>query len=185
MNTMTKWHTEPATDAQKNMLTKIAAKKLSGEALAAKVFEIQTCKKSEVDAIKNFLFQLPWPKKVATEATAPAKTVEDWADIADGNYAYAYKGKTHFYRVARVAGKGKWAGRTFVNVQERASDELYRIYDYTMVKAVLTSIRENGPKICGQLFAEKLGKCYRCGKSLTDEENPYKSMGLGPDCGAK
>src|SRR6188508_1762759 len=127
MNTMTKWHTEPATAPQKSMLAKIAAKKLSGEALTEKIFEIETCKKSEVDAIKNELFQLPWPKKVAptTEAAAPAKTVEDWADIADGNYAYLYNGKTHFYRVVRVEGKAKWAGRTFVNVQERASDELY------------------------------------------------------------
>lgn len=186
MNTTTKWHTEPATDAQKHMLLKIAAKKVSGEGLVAYAVRINEAVKGDVDMLKNEIFQLPWPKKVAEVAlTAPAKSVELWEDVADGNYAYAYNGKTHFYRITRVEGKGKWAGRTFINVQERASDELFKIYDYKLKVAILTTIRTNGPEICGKLFAEKLGKCYRCGKTLTDDDNPYKSQGLGPDCGTK
>lgn len=112
-------------------------------------------------------------------------TMLNWDDITDGNYAFPYKGKTHFYRVSRREGKGKWAGRTFVNVQERASDELYRIDDRKRQTAILHSIREHGVTASHLLFSTEMGQCWHCLKSLTDETNPYKVHGLGPVCGPK
>jgi hypothetical protein len=137
---------------------------------------------------------IAWLKaQTKTEATpAPPSSPQakpvvaaNWDDIIDGNYAFSYNGKTHFYRVSRREGKGKWAGRTFINVQERASDDLFRIEDRKRQAAILHSIRENGPEACRMRFASELGQCCFCLKSLTDETNPYKARGAGPDCGPK
>lgn len=186
--TTTKFLSEkPATPAQKAMIAKLRDKKATADNPIISDEVIKALKFCEIDYWKNFIFQLPWPSKVMSSADTAADSpkFDMYEDIVDGNYAYEYKGKTHFYRVARVEGKGKWQGRTFINVQERASDELYKIYDYGMKKSVLSTIRGIGPAECQRLFAERLGRCWRCGKTLTDEFNPYKSQGLGPDCGAK
>lgn len=118
--------------------------------------------------------------------TTPAtSTPLNWDDITDGNYALPYQGKTHFYRVSRKEGKGKWAGRTFVNVQERASDELFKIEDRKRQVAILFSIREFGPAASHLLFSEVMDSCWHCLRSIGDETNPYKPYGLGPVCGPK
>lgn len=129
--------------------------------------------------------QLRHACRLMSQVKPIAKAAPNWDDIPDGNYAYEYHGKTHFYRVSRKAGRGKYAGRTFVNVQERASSVLYPVDDYKQRAAILHSIRENGPEACGLLFAERLGKCRFCFEDLTDEDNPYKSRGAGPVCGPK
>jgi hypothetical protein len=179
----TKTSTKPASPAQKAMIVKLRDKKATVEKPIISDEQIENLKACEIDFWRNLIWNMPWPTVKPVEGEI--KKFDDYADIVDGNYAYSYNGKTHFYRVTRQEGKGKWAGRTFINVQERASDELFRIYDYAMKKAVLTTIRENGIKECQKIFAEKLGRCWRCGKTLTDEFNPYKDQGLGPDCGTK
>lgn len=122
-------------------------------------------------------------RKVSVNPARPSSP-QNWDDIPDGNYAFEYKGKTHFYRVSRKQGKGKWSGRTFVNVQERASSVLYPM-DWKPGLAVLHRLRELGTEACGLLFSERLGKCRACFEDLTDEENPYKPYGFGPVCGPK
>lgn len=122
----------------------------------------------------------------ATPAPAQAKPRFVTAEmLPEGNYALPFDGKTHFYRVSHKAGKGKWAGTTFVNVQERASDELYPIENRKREGAIKWAILDYGFEASRMLFAEKLGQCWHCTRSLTDEENPYKSHGLGPVCGPK
>lgn len=174
-----------ATDAQKNMIRKLRDKKATATNPVISDEAIANLKRCEIDYWKNFIFQLPWPKAEKSADVKPTHKFDDYADICDGNYAYLYNGKTHFYRVTRVEGKGKWEGRTFINVQERASDELYKVYDYNMKKSILAEIRNQGIETSQKMFAERLGRCWRCGKTLTDEFNPYKSQGLGPDCGTK
>lgn len=119
----------------------------------------------------------------ANEARRDAPAYDD---IVDGNYAIQADGqKTHFYRISRKEGKGKYAGETFLNVAERASDTLFRIYDRKRKTEILNAIRTAGPVPSRLMFAERLGRCWNCYKSLTDEDNPYKIHGLGPDCGPK
>ena len=188
--TTTKFLTEkPATDGQKAMIRKIRNMKATEVNPIITDAEIEELKFADIGELKNLIFSLPWPaKKAAQEISKPAaevKKFDDYADVVNGNYAYAYNGKAHFYRVTREEGKGKWAGTTFINVQERASDELFRVYGYDMKKSILSEIRKAGISESQKLFAEKLGRCWRCGKSLTDELNPYKDQGLGPDCGTK
>lgn len=179
---------KPATEAQKNMIRKLRDKKATADNVIITDEAIEALIMSDVDYWKNTIWNMPWPTKkvdATAAATAQKSSYDMYEDIVDGNYAYEWNGKTRFYRVVRKAGKGKWEGQTFINVQERASEELFPIYNRETRKAILTTIRENGPAICQKIFAEKLGRCWRCGKILTDEFNPYKEQGLGPDCGTK
>jgi hypothetical protein len=81
----------------------------------------------------------------------------------------------------------QYAGRTFLNIQERASDELFPVRgSWTARRAILDCIRHVGPAAAHLLYADKLGACWRCNKTLTDDTgNPYRVYGLGPDCGPK
>jgi hypothetical protein len=120
-------------------------------------------------------------------ATAPAKQAYDkYDDITNGNYAYERDGKTHFYRISRSEGKGQYAGRTFLNIQERASGELFNVRGaWPVRRAILDAIRTAGVEASHVMYAERLGRCWHCNLALTDDDNPYKVHGLGPVCGPK
>lgn len=124
----------------------------------------------------------------AAAASAPGKpTFDAYNDITDGNYAVVRAGKTHFYRITRKAGKGQYAGRTFLNIQERASEELFPVRGaWHTRKAVLDSIRSAGVAESHLLYSERLTRCWHCNILLTDDTtNPYRPYGLGPICGPK
>lgn len=125
------------------------------------------------------------PAPIAAAASKPAFDAYD--DVTDGNYAIVRAGKTHFYRITRREGKGQYAGRTFINIQERASEELFPVRGpWAQRKAILDGIRSAGVQASHVLYAEKLGHCWRCNLALTDDTgNPYRVYGLGPDCGPK
>lgn len=118
---------------------------------------------------------------------APNKPAYDaYDDVTDGNYAVVRAGKTHFYRITRREGKGQYAGRTFLNIQERASDSLFPVRGaWPIRKSILDSIRAAGIDAAHLLYADKIGCCWHCNKTLTDDDNPYRIYGLGPICGPK
>lgn len=119
---------------------------------------------------------------------APAKPAYDaYTDITDGNYAIVREGKTHFYRITRREGKGQYAGRTFINIQERASDELFPVRGaWAVRKSILDSIRTAGVDAAHLMYADRLGMCWHCNRTLTDDvHNPYRKFGVGPVCGPK
>jgi hypothetical protein len=112
---------------------------------------------------------------------------DHFADITDGNYAIVREGKTHFYRVTRKVGKGQYAGRTFIKLQERASESLFRVEGpWPVRKAILNAIREAGVTASHLLYSSALSRCWHCNITLTDDhDNPYHAHGLGPVCGPK
>lgn len=118
---------------------------------------------------------------------APAKPAYDkYDDITDGNYAYERDGKTHFYRISRSEGKGQYAGRTFLNIQERASEQLFNVRGaWPVRRAILDAIRTAGVEASHLLYSTTLTRCWHCNILLTDTDNPYKVHGLGPVCGPK
>lgn len=118
-----------------------------------------------------------------TAKTAERKRAYDtYDDVIDGNYALDLnRDKTHFYRVSRRERNGK----VWLNVQERASDALFPVRSWPQRKAILDDIRRAGVDASLQMFSERLGRCWNCYQSLTDEDNPFKPYGLGPDCGPK
>jgi len=124
----------------------------------------------------------------APVAAAPAKPAFDaYDDITDGNYAVERAGKTHFYRITRSEGKGQYAGRTFINIQERASDALFPVRGaWPVRKSVLDSIRTTGVESAHLMYADRMGMCWHCNRPLTDDTgNPYRKFGVGPICGPK
>lgn len=104
---------------------------------------------------------------------APAKRAYDpYDDIPSGYYAVSNNdGDTSFYRVNHKD------GRVYVDLQ--VSDALHRI-PWATRKAALDKIRTDGPEACGKRYADEIGRCYRCGRTLTDETS--RELGIGPTC---
>jgi hypothetical protein len=127
------------------------------------------------------------PRKSAdaarTEAIAPgadttARPSTEPSDVPAGRYAIVEEGVTKFYRVSK--GKNQWAGRTFVNAQ--ASDEQYPVRNPVKVVMILAAISEDLAGAATR-YGLELGRCYRCGRTLTDETS--RALGIGPECRKK
>jgi len=56
-----------------------------------------------------------------------------------------------------------------------------RIHRSTALAALAVIVAE-GTDVCAKRFAEELGRCYKCGKHLTDETS--RALGIGPVCRA-
>lgn len=127
------------------------------------------------------------PAPVATPEPVKARTFDSYDDITDGNYALVDPdGKNRFYRITRKGGKGQYAGRTFINIQERASEELFPVRGaWARRAAILDRIRTAGVEASHLLYAQLLKRCWHCHTELTDNTQPYHRFGLGPYCGPK
>lgn len=92
-------------------------------------------------------------------------------NVADGLGGAPVK----FYRVSQVAN-----GRVYVDVQ--ASDDYHPVRTPQSLELVLGAIMVD-PVKAAERYASDLGKCYRCGRTLTDETS--RSIGMGPECRSK
>jgi len=108
-------------------------------------------------------------------AATPAPTAPR-AAVPVGHYAVEYQGALRFYAV--VEGKGRWAGRTFVNRYH--SDDLLDIHR-TEALAVRALIAQD-IEAAGQRFAAELTRCRRCARMLTDLPTAKRNGGWGPEC---
>lgn len=77
----------------------------------------------------------------------------------------------------RVKAKG---GRVYVDAQ--ASDEYHALRSPGSLKMVLSAILADPKRAAGR-YADELGRCYRCGRTLTDDTS--RSVGMGPECRSK
>ena len=122
------------------------------------------------------------PKKAAPVAMGPGEDttgpVRDAQGVAAGRYAIVEDGVTKFYRVTE--GKGRWAGRTFVEAQ--ASDDHWAIRNPAKRAEILKAIAAN-PEEAATRYGVELGSCHRCGRTLTDETS--RALGIGPECRKK
>jgi hypothetical protein len=179
---------EGPTDAQDGYIRKLLADlgKLNADQ-AARVTEWYDRGISKARASK-FIDELKAQITAQTPAAPAAepRRFDDFADVPDGNYAIMRDREADhvdFYRVSREQGKGKWAGRTFVKVQERAGGELYPIEPKGRQFAILREIREAGPKASAELYATKERRCYACNTQLTDPTS--RAELIGPECKRK
>lgn len=99
-------------------------------------------------------------------------------DVEAGRYAILVDGVTKFYRITK--GKGRWAGKTFIEAQ--ASDDHYPVRNPKAREEILAAIAAN-PAEAAMRYGVELGHCYRCGRTLTDETS--RSLGIGPECRKK
>lgn len=117
------------------------------------------------------------PRKVTPVAPKPvALAVEAKDEVPAGRYALETEDGVKFYRLDRPK-EGRWAGYVFLKVQ--ASDDLYGIRNQAERDRIIAEI---GKDILGaeRLYGQELGKCSRCGRTLTDETS--RAYGMGPDC---
>ena len=113
----------------------------------------------------------------ARKAAGPAVRVADAVTVAPGYYAVERAGTLYFYSV--VEGKGRWAGRTFVN-RYKSDDEL-RITrtESDDVRRLIAA----DPEAARMRFARELTRCWHCARMLTDELS--RELGIGPVCREK
>lgn len=119
------------------------------------------------------------PEEPASEHQATATAKNELAalleQVPNGGYAVEDKdGTLHFYAVKVVF---KDTGRR--GVREQASDTLHRMYAGQQVGA-LRRIVAAGVKAAAHRYAEELGMCYVCRRTLTDETS--RALGIGPIC---
>ena len=121
--------------------------------------------KQRMSQVIEQLVELPWKKKELS-GNDPATF-----DVQDGRYAVEKEdGTLMFYSVKN----GKY--KTFVDVW--ASDTRYPIQSKIEAKRILEAIKADPD--AGPRFGREIGKCYVCGRTLTDELS--RSLGIGPVC---
>jgi len=92
-------------------------------------------------------------------------------DVEDGRYAVEKEdGTLMFYSVKN----GKY--KTFVDVW--ASDTRYPIKNSAEAGRILKAIKADPD--AGPRFGREIGRCYVCGRTLTDEYS--RQLGIGPVC---
>lgn len=99
-------------------------------------------------------------------------------DIPNGYYAVADAGPDdiHFFRISRFRDGG-------IKLQEQASDVLHPVRRGGRRTAILNTIQTVGWRNAQELYGRTIGRCGRCGRTLTDAES--RARGIGPDCWGK
>ena len=98
------------------------------------------------------------------------------AKVPDGRYAIERDGAVKFYRVRKVT-TGRWAGRTFVNIQ--AGDDEFPVRFAAERAKILAAIGAD-VKAAAIRYGRELGKCSQCNRTLTNPESI--ALGIGPIC---
>jgi hypothetical protein len=172
-----------ATPAQLGFLASLGAERdLSG--LSAEDFHSMELMASEIYPSFTRASALITTLKAAPKAQrSGSQKSKAWRKLAEaipvGRYALLTgpgQDKTHFYRLSERNG--------FFKLQEQASDAWYEV-ELKNYETILQAIVDFGVEPAGVLYGELIGQCRRCGRALTDDNNPYKAIGYGPDCGAK
>lgn len=106
------------------------------------------------------------------------------AKVANGYYAIRTSDDDEnaiaFYRVTQGKAGSRWEGFTFLAVM--ASDDAFPVRDREKRAAILAEIASNEHE-AGKLYGQKIGRCSRCRKALTDQTS--RDYGMGPECRRK
>jgi hypothetical protein len=128
--------------------------------------DFATIPKRRASDIIEQLKALPWAINTNSGGNAG-----DVIDVPDGRYAIPKDdGTLMFYSIK----KGKYT--TFVDVW--ASDARWPVKNNAEKVRILTAIK-NDPD-AGPRFGREIGRCYVCGRTLTDMIS--RSLGIGPVC---
>lgn len=120
--------------------------------------------------------------KLADVMAAPTKTpgIKEMAkEIGEGRFATRVTegGKLRFFLIS-------YSRKGFLRISEYASDVRYP-REWKEYAGILRAILRDGAENARLTFAQELGRCTACHRALTDENNPYKVLGYGPECGPK
>lgn len=132
------------------------------------VDETTRLSKSKASAMIGLLVELP--KLVQTKDEI--KATIDMPDVPDGRYAVEKDdGTLMFYSVKK--------GRSVTFVDVWASDARWPIKNAVEKRRILELIALD-PKTAMNRFGQEIGRCGRCGRTLTRKDS--RMRGLGPDC---
>lgn len=198
------WRTDStnwATDRQVNFLRDLAEKRQTERASAPTV---ETCVRAmtgmritfdQARAAITEAKTMPYRTRPATTtvpaATAPqagggnlkAKVADLKAKVPNGRYAVrgtvkdAEDNKLRFFFVRERNG--------YLRIDQCISDDRRPVEYGPRYLRILQAIVDAGVAEAALAYADNMGECSRCGRELTDENNPYKPFGFGPDCGPK
>lgn len=99
---------------------------------------------------------------------------DKFTDVPNGYYAVnTDDGELAFYRVSTFRSGDR-------KVQVQASDVLHNMRGRKAADGVLAKIRKVTAPVAGKLYADRIGNCWRCGRTLTDAES--RARGIGPVC---
>lgn len=99
---------------------------------------------------------------------------DKFTDVPNGYYAVnTDDGELAFYRVSTFQSGDR-------KVQVQASDVLHNMRGRKAADGVLAKIRKVTAPVAGKLYADRIGNCWRCGRTLTDAES--RARGIGPVC---
>lgn len=126
------------------------------------------------------------PMPAERQAIVPTAVAPDpidyFEDIPDGYYALREGEHVKFFRVSTWARPWKDEPRPGRKVQSQATDNLFPM-SRAAARTVLREIREAKPRDAAMLYANEIGRCCRCGRTLTDDES--RARGMGPTCANK
>lgn len=162
----------------KDMLADIFADAPAGTADAVLIRNIDAGLFASRDAarvaISGLIAKRDDVRKARRAAGAVATATE--VTVAPGHYAVERAGTLYFYKI--VEGRGRWAGRTFVN--RFKSDDEIRVSRTEAADA--RRIIAADPEAARMRFARELTRCTRCGRMLTDIPLAESNGGYGPEC---
>ena len=167
---------DAATEAQQEYITKLLESRQVPEPIRvnAETDRASWTKREAslaIDKLREF------PPKPKVQSGLP-KVEEGYYAVADDTEE---SNPLKFYHVSYEDKPGsKYHGWVRITVQ--ASDDHHLIKSYDTKKRVLSAIAED-PQLHHELYASELGNCYRCGRTLTDEES--RRLGIGPVCRGK
>jgi hypothetical protein len=104
---------------------------------------------------------------------------EKLPDLPHARYAVEIDDELRFYQIDKPT-EGKWAGRTFVNVQ--ASDDRHPIRNIDSQIKILAVITVD-PTEALKRYGREIGECGHCHRTLTNPES--RQYGVGPICRQK
>jgi len=135
---------------------------------------------SQVNYVGNLLKQL---NAEYTERTV-TKGKFNPTEVEKGYYATPSKTGNNdldFWFVNVVTREGKWQGWRTVSrvIGGHANTKVFKAER----RLALEKIIDFGIERAGNVFADELGQCKKCGKHLTDETSRQRRM--GPDCYAR
>lgn len=104
----------------------------------------------------------------------------DLPDVPEGRYCiFGGPGSSaQFFRVRR--GKGQYEGWTYLDAQ--ASDTFYPITNIGRARRILDQINKD-PKKAAVRYSHLLGKCFKCGRILTNKVS--RKVGCGAICAGR
>jgi hypothetical protein len=102
----------------------------------------------------------------------------DLPGVPPGRYCLCGGRNPEFYRVRH--GEGQFDGWTYLDIQ--ASNEFHPITSVGRARRVLEEINID-PKLAAVRYAQLLGKCFNCGRALTNRVS--RKVGCGAICATK